>query len=375
MKIICKQEKLIKALNIVSRAVSQTSPHQITRGILIKTEGDMQISLSSTDIQMSITTKIDGIVNEFGGIVVSARLFTDLIRKLPAGDILIVTDEKLQVTVKNEKSDYKLQGKDEDEFPRIDQEEEGKKIKIDKEVFREMIAGTVFAASNDESRGVLIGVLFELKNGLLSLVALDGYRVAIKREEKSEYADEDIKAVIPAKLLREAGKILTDITEGEEEVLLDIDERRVKLFTEDTQARINLFDGEFIKYKDVLPKENRISAIVEREELLSAIERAAMLKREGEYTVVRFSVGEKAITLSSRGNDGQGKEIVAAEKTGEDIEIGFDARFVMDALKAIPDGAIEMQFNTSVSPCLIRPTSGENFEYLILPVRLSSANV
>jgi len=375
MKIICKQERLIKALNIVSRAVSPTSTLGITRGILLKTEGDMQVSLSTTDIQISITTKIDAIVNEYGGIVVSARLFTDLVRKLPAGDILIATDDNNLVTIKTDRSEYELQGKEEGEFPRIDTDEEGKQLKIEKEILRDLIDGTVFAASTDESRGIITGVLFELKEGALSFVALDGYRVAIKRERGEAYENIEIKAVVPAKLMREVSKILADTAGGEEAALIDIDERRMKLFTEETQVRLNLLEGEYIKYKDVLPKENKIFTTLQRSELLDAVERAAMLKSEGKNAFVRFSVGDGAVTVSSRADEGRGRETVAAEKSGENIEIGFDARFLTDALKAIPNDMIEIQYNTSVSPCLIRPVDGDGFEYLILPVRLSTVSV
>jgi len=375
MKIICKQEKLIKALNIVSKAVSPTSTLGITKGILIKAEGDIQVSLSATDIQISITTNTEAIVNEYGGVVVSARLFTDLVRKLPAGDILFVTDEKNLVTIKTENSEYELQGKDEGEFPRIDTDEEGKKLEIDKEVLRDLIDGTSFSASTDESRGVITGVLFELKEGVLSFVALDGYRVAIKRERNEAFSGNEIKAVVPAKLMREVSKILADTAGEEEEALLDIDERRIKLFLKDTQVRVNLLEGEYIKYKDVLPKENKISTLLRRNELLDAVERAAMLKSEGKNAFVRFSISDGAVTVSSRADEGRGRETVAAEKRGEDLEIGFDARFLTDALKAIPDDMIEMLYNTSVSPCLIKPAEGDKFEYLILPVRLSTVSV
>ena len=374
MKIICKQEKLIKALNIVSKAVSQTSALGITKGILIKTEGDIQISLSATDIQISITTKMDAIVNEKGGVVVSARIFTDLVRKLPAGDILITTDEKNGVSIKTDHSEYDLQGKEEEEFPRIDSDEEGKQIRINKDEVRELIDGTAFAASTDESRGVITGVLFEMKDGVLSLVALDGYRVAIKKEKRESFKDENIKAVVPAKLMREISKILADST-GEEEILLDIGERRIKLYTEDTLVRVNLLEGEYIKYKDVLPKENKISIKIDKGALLSAVERAAMLRSEGKNAFIRFSITDESLTVSSRADEGKGRETVTAIKTGEDLEIGFDAKFITDALKAIPDDEIEMQYNTSVSPCLIKPVDDDRFEYLILPVRLSTVSV
>ena len=375
MKIICKQEKLIKALNIVSKAVSPTSTIGITKGILIKTEGDMQISLSATDIQISITTAIDAVVNEKGGVVVTARLFIDLIRKMPPGDILITTDEKNVVGIKNENSDYSLQGKNEEEFPRIDSEEEGKKILLDKESFRDMIDGTAFAASTDESRGVITGVLFEIKDGNLSLVALDGYRVAIKREKGEAFKGEEVKAIIPSRLMKEVSKILAETSDDESETQLDIGERRIKVFTQDTLVRVNMLEGEYIKYRDVLPKDSKVTVVISRDDLLNAVERAAMLRSEGKNAFVRFSIADKNVLVSSRADEGRGRETISAEKKGEDLEIGFDAKFLTDVLKAIKDDDIEMHFNTSVSPCLIKPFSGEGFEYLILPVRLSTVSV
>ena len=375
MKIICKQEKLIKALNIVSKAVSPTSTIGITKGILIKTEGNMQISISATDIQISITTAIEAIVNEKGGIVVTARLFIDLIRKLSPGDILIATDEKNIVSIKNESSEYELQGKDEEEFPRITSEEEGKQIRMEKETIREMIDGTAFAASTDESRGVITGVLFEIREGVLSLVALDGYRVAVRREKGEVFKGDEVKAIIPARLMREISKILADTADEEGETLLDIGERRMKVFTQETLVRVNMLEGEYIKYRDVLPKDSKVSVVLGKNELLGAVERAAMLRNEGKNAFVRFSIVDKNVFVSSRADEGRGRETIMAEKKGEDLEIGFDAKFMMDVLKAISDEEIEMQFNTSVSPCLIKPVGEEKFEYLILPVRLSTVSV
>ena len=373
MKVIVKQETMIKALNIVLKAVSPTSTMEITKGILIKTDGDMQVTLSATDIQLAITTNVNAIVNEHGGIVVSARLFTDLLRKLPSGDILISTDEKNVVSIKTEKSEYELQGKEEGEFPRIESEEEGKKIKLEKGLLRDMIDGVCFSASIDESRGIITGVLFEMKESTLSTVALDGYRVAIKREKRDIFEGEDFKIVIPAKNLREAGKILSDVGGNEEdEVVLEIGENWLKIYPEGTVMRINLLQGEFIKYRDVIPKDNRISLVVSKNELQEAVERAAMIKSEGKNSFVRLSIIDDFVNVSSRGLEGKGKETVSAEKTGEDLEIGFDAKFLIDALKAAEDDVIEMNFNTGVSPSLIRPTEGDRYEYLILPVRLST---
>ena len=373
MKIICKQEKLIKTLNIVSRAVSQTSTLPIMKGILIKTEGDIKISLSATDVQLSITTGMDAIVNEKGGVVVGARIFMDLVRKLPPGDILITTDEKNNVSIKTENSDYDISGKKEEEFPRIETDEEGNQIRLNKDVFREMIDGTAFAAATDESKGILTGVLFEIKEGMLSLVALDGLRVAIRREKTDILQEEAIKAIIPGRMMKEISRILGE-SEGEEEIMLDIGESRLRLFAGETLVRASLLAGEYVKYQNIL-KDSKIRVVTSRAELLSAVERASMLKSEGKESGVRFSMGEKAITISSRAEEGKGKETVFAEKEGEDLEIGFNARLVIDALKTISDEDIELNCNTGISPCLVKPIEGDRFEYLIMPVKLSSFSV
>ena len=376
MKIICKQENLIKALNIVSKAVSTTSPLEITKGILIKTEGDMLISLNSTDIQMAITTNMGAIVSEHGGIVVNARNFIDLVRRLPKGDIVIATNEKREIIIKTDFSNYKFQGIEEKEFPRIDTEEEEKQIKIEKAALREMIEGTCFAASIDETRGIIVGTLFEINESEISMVALDGYRVAIRREENTNLDNEEVKIVIPAKMLRETGKIISDsVLDENDEIKIEIGETKIKIHTEDSCIRMNLLEGDFIKYRDILPKESKISVTVNRFELLSCIERAAMLRSDGKNSFVRLSINENEMIISSRAEDGQGREELRIVNSGENIEIGFDAKFLIEALKAIKEEEIKMDFNTSVSPCSIKSVAGKGFEYLILPVRLSTISV
>ncbi|MDR0854214.1 MAG: DNA polymerase III subunit beta [Clostridiales Family XIII bacterium] len=372
MKIICKQENLNKALNIVGKAISQTSALAITRGILIKTEEDTKISLSGTDIQFSIKTGMNAIVQEHGGVVVSARRFADIIRKLPAGDIVISTDEKNGVKIKTEHSDFDLAGIEEEEFPRIESGEDGEKISIDKNSFREMIAGTAFAASLDESRGIITGLLYEIGGEEMTMVALDGYRVAIR--QKAAFGRGKEKIVLPARTMKEVAKILSDIEE-EEKVDLFIGERKAKIEIGSTMIRLNLLEGEYIKYRDVVPKDNQIKVVLNRKELSEAVERAAMMKSENKSAFVRFSVTDELLVVSSRAEDGKAREEVSIVKTGEDLEIGFDARFVTDALKAIDDEKIVLEFNTSVSPCLIKPEEGENYLYIILPVRLSTIQV
>jgi DNA polymerase-3 subunit beta len=375
MKIICKQEKLIKALNIVSKAISPTSTLGITRGILIRAEEDMKISLSATDIQIAITTKTEAVVNEFGGIVVSAKLFMDLVRKFPPGDIMISTDQSNTVNIRTDVSTYDFGGAEESEFPRIESSVEGVKFKMKNLALRGLIEGTCFAASTDESRAVLTGSLFDISEGEAMMVALDGYRMAVRKEYSEELKEGKTQAIIPARMLREAGKILAESSGEDAETEIEIGENRAVFKKEETVIRMNLLNGDFVKYKDILPKENSIIIKVGRQELQGAVERTSLLRTDGKNSFVRFSVTDNLLSVFSRASEGTGDEKVAIEKTGEDLEIGFDAKFVSDALRAIDEDEIMMECSTNVSPCLIRPVEGDRFAYLILPVRLSTVDV
>jgi len=371
MRIICKKTALIKALGIVSRGLPAVSTIGIVKGILIKTIGDLNISLSTTDIQLAITTISPAIVNEEGSIVVDARLFSDLIRKLPEEDITLTTDEKNLLSIKTQTTDNEIQGLLEEDFPRIENIAAGKRINFERETLREMIEGTTFAASVDESRGVLTGTLFELGSGKLSLVALDGYRVAIRRDISDKLQGEEATAVIPARMLKEAGKILSET--DEDAAGIEFSENKAVLYTGDTTIRMNLLNGDFIKYEDVLPKETLITVKTRREELLNAVELAEVYKSDGKNSVLKFSISGNELVVSSRAELGRGKETIAIEKEGDDLEIAFDSRFLKDALRAIDEEKIVLGFTTSVGACTITPESGERFTYLILPVRLSSA--
>jgi DNA polymerase-3 subunit beta len=374
VKIVCKQEKLIKALNIVSKAISPTSTLGITKGILIRAEGDMEISLSATDIQIAITTTTSAVVNEFGGIVVSAKLFTDLVRKFPPGDILISTNDN-NVNIRTDVSTYDFGGAGEGEFPRIESAEEGVKFKMMSSVLRELIEGTCFAASVDESRGILTGALFEVSEGEAMMVALDGYRMAVRKEYIEELKEESIQAIIPARMLREAGKILGEPSGEDQETEIEIGENRAVFRNSETVVRMNLLSGDFVKYKYNLPQDNSIILKAGKKELQGAVERTSLLRSDGKNSFVRFSINDDLLSVFSRATEGTGDERVSVEKTGEDLEIGFDAKFVSDALRAIDEDNIVMEYNTGVSPCLIRPEEGDRFSYLILPVRLSTVNI
>ncbi len=372
MKFTCDQQAFVKALNIVSKAVTSRTTIPILKGILIKCEDNNKIRLSSSDLEISIETMLDANIEEKGSTVVSAKLFNDIIRKLPTGTIIIEVNEEGTIKIISGHSEFTLQGLPEEDFPKITEENEGKELIFDKELLKNMIKGTCYAASIDESRGIITGTLMEIRKDMITMVALDGFRMAIKREKVVNEKEMDV--VIAARIMNEIGKILSE-QEEDEEVRISVDEKKAIFVLENTKIVARLMEGDFIKYKDILPQNNRIKLKINKNELMDSVERCSIIVREGKNSFIRFKMEEDRFVITSRSEEGSTKEEVSIEKEGENIEIGFNAKYMADTLRILNDTDVYMEFNTSISPCLIKPVSGNKYEYLILPVRLSTGNV
>jgi DNA polymerase-3 subunit beta len=372
MKFICDQEDLARALNIVSKAVSSRTTLPILKGIMISCEAKKKcVVLSASDLDISIETKKEALIEEEGSIVVSAKLFTDIVRKLPPGEIFFRVGEKDIVEVKRGTSEFTLQGIPSAEFPKMENPGEGERFSLEKEMLKNLIRGSAFAASTEEARGIITGVLLETGKEEVGMIALDGYRMAIVKEKAK--GEKERKIVISARIVQEIGKLLSEENE-EEDVEIEVGDKKAVFYLKETKIVARLMEGEFIKYRDILPKEKKTKIKVGRLALMDSVERASIIVREGKNSFIRFSLEEGELIVSSRADEGAVRESIAVEKEGENIEIGFNARYMGDMLKVIADDEIVMEFNTSVSPCLVKPTEGERYEYLVLPVRLSSSS-
>ncbi len=370
MKFICQQHLLSKALNTVCKAVTTRTTIPILKGILLEASSDNILKLAASDLDLSIEKKISASVFEEGSIVVSSRLFTDIIRKLPNEDIEIELFENNNVRIKCHSSEFVIIGQPAEEFPNIGEIRHNDAVSIDKELFKEMIKKTSFSASIDEAKGVIVGVLIEMDKESLNMVALDGFRMAVTKEYMKNA--ERRKIIISARILNEIQKILVD-EDKEKEISLILDEKKAIINLEDTKIVLRLLEGEFIKYKDIIPKEHKTKIHVPRTDFLESIERASLLAKEGKNNLIKISINENEMRITSRSEEGNVKEDVSVEKTGEDLDIGFNSKYLLDVLKAVSDEEIKMEFNSSVSPCLIRPVEGDHFEYLILPVRITAS--
>ncbi len=365
MKFTCNQRTLSLALNTVSKAVNPRTTIPLLKGILIQAKGE-QITLTSSNLDLSIEKRMDAMVEEEGSIVVSAKLFIDIIKKLPAGEIQFTLEEE-KLIISNGISLVTIMGQSAEEFPVIGSLENiTRQITFNREELKEMIGKTGFSASIDESQGIIVGVLLEMEQNSMNMVALDGFRVAIARKEMALDFQENI--IIAAKIIQEMNKILNE--EMEETITLTIGEKKAVMILENTKMTMRLMSGEFIKYKDILPKESKIKLTIDRVELLESIERASLLAKEGKNNLIKCTIEENEFIIESQSEEGEIKERIPCQKQGENLCIGFNSKYVMDALRVIEDDFISLWMETGISPCLIRPLEGNEYEYLILPVRI-----
>lgn len=369
MKFSCNQQTLSKALNTVSKAVTSRTTIPILKGILLEVNGDNTLTLSASDLDLSIEKKIEVTAEEAGSVVVSAKLFSDIIRKLPNEEIQIEEQENNTIVIKCLASEFTIVGQPADEFPNIGEINLDKKLSLDRDILKEMIKKTSFAASIDESKGIIVGVLVEMEEESLNMVALDGFRMAITREVMKN--EEKKKIIIAARILNEINKIISENEDGKE-IFFILDEKKAVFLMDETKVVLRLLEGEFIKYSDILPKEWKCRVTLNRSDMLNSIERASLLAKEGKNNLIKLSIFRDKVIITSRSEEGNVKEEVFVEKEGVDLDIGFNSKYLLDVLKAVDDENIAMEFNTSVSPCLIKPLEGRKFEYLVLPVRIST---
>lgn len=369
MKFTCNQQTLSKALNIVSKAVTSRTTIPILKGILLEASSNGTLTLSASDLDLSIEKRIDTAVAEPGSVVVSAKLFSDIIRKLPNEEIEIEEQESNNIIIKCKGSEFVIVGQPADEFPNIVDVNEDEKLYIEKNILKDMIKKTSFSASIDESKGIIVGVLIEMEENSLNMVALDGFRMAVVKETMRNEVQR--KIIISARILNEINKIISDI-EDSKEVYMILDEKKAVFLVEETKVVLRLLEGDFIKYNDIIPKEFKSRVKVSRSDLLNSIERASLLAREGKNNLIKLSIVENNMVITSRSEEGNVKEELLIDKEGTDLDIGFNSKYILDVLKVLDDEEISIEFNTSISPCLIKPVEGDEYVYLILPVRISS---
>jgi len=363
MKVICSKEILQERINIVQKAVSTKTTLPILEGILLETED--KFKMTGNDLEIGIECFVEADIKEKGSIVLNSKMFGDIVRKMPEGEVLIEVKENNSVIIECENSHFELKGISAEGFPSIPDIKKENGFEISQNLIRDMVRQTVFAVSLDENRPVLTGEMIEFKNGEMVIVSIDGYRLAL-RKSKVEGIEQDFSVVVPGKTLNEISKILlpTDdkisIYNSENQILFDLG---------DCKVVSRLLDGDYLNYKSIIPTEQETKVIVNTTEILSSIERASIITMEDKRYPIKFVVSQDTMVISSNTDSGANREEIRVETEGKDLEIGFNPRYFIDALKAIEDDRVEICFTSAVGPCTIKPLNNDKFIYLILPIR------
>ena len=361
MRIITTKSNLLESINIVQKAVPSKTTLPILEGILFQAKNGI-LTLVSTDLEMGIETTSNIDVIEQGSTVISSKIIGDIVRKLPDSDVEIETKDNF-VYIKSESSEFKILCLSKDEFPELPSVIKDNGLCISNSTLKEMIKQTIVAVSNDEIRPILTGVLMEISGDQVTMVALDGFRMAVKLVNVLN--DENFKAVIPGKTLIEIGKILND---SEDPVNIFLSKNQILFQTGNTTIISRLLEGEFINYKQLLPTEYKTKITLKTEKLLDACERAALFARDSNNSI-KFEIYDENMNIKSNSDNGDVHEELKISKTGEDIEIAFNPKYLIDALRVMSKDEITFEFTTSVSPSIIKPLDDPGFLYLILPVR------
>ncbi|MCB6201239.1 DNA polymerase III subunit beta [Extibacter muris] len=368
MKIICSKSNLVKGVSIVSKAVPSKTTMPILECILIDATTDI-IKLTANDMELGIQTEIEGEIAERGMIAIDAKIFSEIVRKLPDNDIVIETDANLQTVITCEKAKFDLSGKPGEEFSYLPIIEKEESIEISQFTLKEVIRQTIFSIADTESNKLMTGELFEIKDSILRVVSLDGHRISIRRIElKNDVTDK--KLVVPGKTLTEVSKILS----GEAESMVNISYTNNHIVFEFDQTIVvsRLIEGEYFKIDQMLSSDYETKVRINKRELLSCIDRATLLVKEGDKKPIIINIGDEIMELKIKSQIGSMNEEIIIEKEGKDLLIGFNPKFLIDALRVIDDEKVTLYLMNAKAPCFIKD-DGENYIYLILPVNFNAA--
>ena len=367
MRFSCDTNDLNTSLSIVSRALAVRSPKPILEGILLES-CEQGLRLICTDLALGIQTVIRATIIEEGRAVLPGKLLCEIVRKLPGGDCEFSISDRMKATIHCASIRTTITGFDPVEYPELPQVS-GASFSMPQSTLRDMIGRTLFAIAVDESRPILTGCLMEVGKSEMRVVALDGFRLAMRREN-IDGPDSDVSAVVGGKVLGDIAKILSD---SDEPVALCFSRSHVQMNVGATHIVARLLEGEFIRYRQILPQEWQIRVAVRSGELSSAIDRASLIAREGKSNLVCFKIDGDTLTVTSNSENGDMEEKIDVTTEGKDLSIAFNVRYITDVLKAISDDEVFMRFNSNVSPCVVCPTEGESYLYLVLPVRVFNA--
>ena len=368
LKFSCEKALLQAAVSTAGRAVAAKSSIPALEGLLL--EGSRELTLSGYNTQTGIRTSFEAQIREEGRIVLNARLFGDIIRRMPDDIIVFSADEKYMVHLGCGDASFDILGLSADDYPELPEVDDEYSVTLPQKTLKAMIGQTAFAVSTNESRPVHTGSLFEIDDTGLTMVSVDGFRLALRHEPLEKIDGGAFRFVAPGSALKEVENICGDT---DEMITVTRGKRHLLFSAGETQLICRRLEGEFLDYKNAIPRNNPICVEVANSALLQSLDRISVVISEKLKSPVRCVFEEDRVLLSARTGNGEAKDICLTKGDGNGLEIGFNNRYLMEALRYAPADSVRLELNTNISPCVITPVDGsDNFLYMVLPVRLKA---
>ena len=368
MRFTCEKSTLVSGLSIASRTVAQKSSLSVIEGILCK--AGLGLSLTGYNMETAITYEIPAEVEEPGACILPAKLFADIVRRLPEGPVTVLVDDNFKVSIHAGYASFTIAAESADDYPDLPDVGEGHGVRIPQNALKSLISGTIFSVSENQSRPIHTGVRFEVENTAISAIAVDGFRLARRTWHPEESTERTMAFVVPAPALKEVEKILTDTDEnasftlGTKHILFEVGAATLVC---------RLLEGDFLEWQKVVPTNCPIKLVANVSDLCSSIERVGLIVSEKFKSPVRCLFGDQTVQLRTNTTIGAAEDQCSLAGDGKELEIGFNVRYLADALRAVPSEEVTLELTNGLSPIVLTPVdTKQDFAYMVLPVRLKS---
>jgi len=368
MRFTCEKNMLVMGLNIASRTVAQKSSLSVIEGILCQA-GD-GLRLTGYNMETAISYEIEAEVTDAGSCILPARLFGDIIRRLPEGPVTVVVDENFKVSIRSGYASFTISAESAEDYPELPDVNTGRAVFIPQTALKELIGGTIFAVSENQGRPIHTGVKFEVEENIISAIAVDGFRLARRTWHTENPNSREMRFVVPAAGLKEVEKILTD---SEEEASFTLGAKHILYRIGNATLICRLLEGEFLDWRKVVPFNCPVKLVANVAELAASIERVGLIVSEKYKSPVRCVFGDQVLQLRTNTTIGAAEDRCAIAGDGKELEIGFNVRYLADALRVIPSEEVTLELTNGLSPIVLTPVEDKyDFSYMVLPVRIKN---
>ena len=368
MRFTCEKSMLVQGLNIASRTVAQKSSLSVLEGILCK--AGLDLSLTGYNMETAITCTVDAEVTDAGECILPARLFGDIVRRLPEGPVTVVVDENYRVSIRSGYAAFTISAENAEDYPELPDVNSGRPVEIPQGELKKLISGTIFAVSENQGRPIHTGVKFEVSNDGISCVAVDGFRLARKTWHPEEGIGREMNFVVPSAGLKEVEKILGDTDDRASFIL---GPKHILFQSGCATLVCRLLEGEFLDWRKVVPTNCPVKLVANVGDLASSIERVGLIVSEKYKSPVRCVFSNQVLQMRTNTTIGDAEDRCAIAGDGKDLEIGFNVRYLADALRVIPSEEVVLELTNSLSPIVMTPADNKyDFAYMVLPVRIKN---